>query len=284
MADQPGVEVEVLRTAEIPMPSGYAFRAPGHRLAQLRAGFSRRGTVLRAPCLAFVVRHPDAGVLLIDTGLHPDAASNLRRDFGLPMSILFRDIEPAETPFVEQLRALGVEPGDVERVIMTHLHVDHTGGMRLLPRARFICTRREWSAAHGRLAAANGYVGHHLPEDSRMDLVDLERDGTEWAPFARASDLLGDGSVRLISTPGHTPGHMSVLLRVTGGDPVLVVGDAAYTRRSIREQILPMLTADDRSSRASLRQLEDFTRASPEAIVVPTHDPDAWRELTRAPG
>lgn len=274
-----GVRVDVLKTAEIPTPYHYVFRARGNRLAQLRAGLSKHGELLRSPCLAYVVRHPDAGVLLIDTGLHTDAQSDLRSDFGLAMSLLFGGIEPAQTSYPRQLEAAGVEPTAVERVVMTHLHVDHTSGMRLLPRATFVCTRREWNAAHGRFAAAHGYVAHHLPPSTRMQLLDFERDGHGYAGFASTIDLLGDGSVRLISTPGHTHGHLSVLLRLAGGGEALIVGDAAYTVRSIDEQLLPMLTADDRASLRSLAQLKAFADTHPEAILVPTHDPEAWLAL-----
>src|SRR5205085_10790645 len=156
-----------------------------------------------APCLAYVVHHHDAGAVLIDTGLHPDVAASLRKDFGLTMSRLFSGLEAAEAPFDEQLRDLEVRPEDVERVVMTHLHVDHTSGMRLLPNATFLCTRREWAAAHGRFAAFNGYVGHHLPVSSRIQLVDFEREGEEYGAFPSTIDLFGDGTFRLISTPGH---------------------------------------------------------------------------------
>jgi glyoxylase-like metal-dependent hydrolase (beta-lactamase superfamily II) len=63
---------------------------------------------------------------------------------------------------------------------------------------------------------------------------------------------------------------------------VVLVGDAAYTRRNIDEGILPMLTADDEASRRSLQALRDFARSEPDAILVPTHDPDAWRALQKA--
>jgi N-acyl homoserine lactone hydrolase len=277
-----GVRLTVLCTAEIPTPYGYVFRAPGSRLAQLRAGLSKKGRTLRSPCLAFVVRHPELGAVLIDTGLHPDASTDLRRDFGVAMSFLFSEIEPAELPFADQLRSVGVEPEEVERVVMTHLHVDHTSGMRLLPNATFICTRQEWAAAHRRLAQANGYVGHHLPGPTRMQLLDFDTGGAPFSVFARSIDLAGDGTIRVIFTPGHTRGHQSVLLRLDDGRTVMLVGDAAYTRRSIREQLLPMVTADDQASRNSLRELQAFAEQHPEAILVPTHDPDAWRELVLA--
>ncbi len=276
-----GVGLEALRTAEIPTPYGYVFRSGGNRLARLRAGLYKKGAMLQSPCLAYVVRHPSAGVLLIDTGLHPDASTNLRTGVGLPMSLLFRDIKPAEMPFDDQLRAIGVEPNDVERVVMTHLHVDHTSGMRLLPKATFVWTRQEWAVAHGRFAAANGYDAHHLPPASLMQLLEFGEDAGGCGALGRAIDLLGDGSVRLIFTPGHTHGHQSILLNLDHGRTVLLVGDAAYTVRSISERLLPMLTANDTASGESLQELNEFAKRDPEAILVPSHDPDAWRQLER---
>jgi glyoxylase-like metal-dependent hydrolase (beta-lactamase superfamily II) len=115
-----------------------------------------------------------------------------------------------------------------------------------------------------------------------VELIDVARAGEPFGPFAHTIDLLGDGSVRLISTPGHTPGHQSLLVRLEDGRSVFVVGDAAYTLRSIREQILPMQTADDDAARRSLRELAAFMEQEPDTIAVPTHDPDAWRRVRTA--
>lgn len=118
-----------------------------------------------------------------------------------------------------------------------------------------------------------------MPTLSRMQLVEFDELGERDGPFARTIDLLGDGTVRLLFTPGHTRGHQSVLLRLADGRTVLLVGDAAYTVRSIREQLLPLLTSDDEASLESLRELDAFAREHPDALLVPTHDPDAWRAV-----
>jgi N-acyl homoserine lactone hydrolase len=114
-------------------------------------------------------------VVLIDTGMHPDASRDLRRDFGLPMSLLFRSLKPAPDTFAEQLRGVGVAAEEVKQVVMTHLHVDHTSGMRLLPEATFVCTRAEWAAAQSRFPAAHGYVSRHLPKLVRRGPLPHER-------------------------------------------------------------------------------------------------------------
>lgn len=274
------VELEVLRTAEIRMPHAYVYRPSGNPLSRVAGLVRPAGESLLAPCLAFVVRHPDAGAILVDTGFHPDAMGDRRKDFGLPMSVMFSGLRTPGGSFDQQLRASGVEPDAVERVVMTHLHVDHTSGMRLLPNARFTVSHAEWAAATGAGAVAKGFVGHHLPEQSRVDLVDFKGEGEQHGPFGRSVDLLGDGSIRLLSTPGHTPGHLSLLLRVAGGRTVLLVGDAAYTLRNVREEILPLLTASDRAYRDSLREIAAFAEQEPGATLVPSHDPDAWRTLS----
>ncbi len=211
--------------------------------------------------------------------MHRDARENPRRDFGLPLSLMFRGLRPAKEPFDEQLRALDIEPGSVEQVVMTHLHVDHTSGMRLLPNAKFTASGAEWAATRGRFPAGKGYVPHHLPAVSQMQLLDFDRDGEPYATFEQTIDLLGDGTIRLISTPGHSAGHLSVLLRLAGGGQALLVGDAAYTLRSIHEQILPMLTDDDATARRSIGEIKAFALANPQTIIVPSHDPNAWRAL-----
>lgn len=154
MAD---VELELMVTGRLRMPEAYAFRPSGNRLTGMASVLRPGGKTLASPCLAYVVRHPQTGAILIDTGFHPDATTNLREDFGVRMSIVFRGLRPAEQPYADWLRERAVEPGEVERVVMTHLHVDHTSGMRLLPRARFLCTQAEWRAATSRGAANNGY-------------------------------------------------------------------------------------------------------------------------------
>lgn len=273
------VQLDVVHYASLPTPHDYVFRPEGRSLSRWWTGRRAGDDALDGPCLAFILRHPERGVTLVDTGLHPDAHASVAKDFGWPMRLLFKGLRTVGPTFDQQLQDHKIEPDTVERVIMTHLHVDHTSGMRLLPNARFICTPEEWAATKRRGSALKGYVAQHLPDESRMDLVDLTTAGSPEGPLALTRDLFGDGSVRLVFTPGHTPGHMSVLVSTEDLGDVLLVGDAAYTLRSIQEERLPLLTDDDARSRTSLRQLRDYQSAHPAALVVPTHDPQAWRRL-----
>jgi N-acyl homoserine lactone hydrolase len=280
----PTVEVEVLHFGDITSPSAWIYR-PRIRsaLAAIRNLRSPVSASVQLPLLAFLIRHPSAGVIVIDTGLHPQAIQDLRGDYGLVSGLFFRTLRPVDGPFDEQLRSRGLDPEDITRVVMTHLHADHTSGMRLLRNARFICSGAEWTAATGPRPALAGYVASHLPAASRVELVDPERDGEPHDAFLKTIDLLGDGSVRLLWTPGHSAGHLSVLLQ-TAGRPVLLIGDAVYTMRSLREQLLPMRTVDDRLYLQSIQQIRRYAESHPDALLIPTHDQNAWRQLSGAAG
>ncbi len=274
------VTLEVLFHGELPSPYGYVYRPAGGRLTRLPRALTAKGDAVRMPCLSFVLRHPTAGVILVDTGFHPDLLTRGAADFGVPLRVMFRGVKPGSSAFDAQLRARGIDPDDVTQVVMTHLHGDHTSGMRLLPRAEFVVSAEELRTARSRGAATKGFVAAHLPGDARFRVVDVARAGEPFGPFARTVDLLGDGTVRLLSTPGHTPGHLSLLVETADRGPVMIVGDAAYTRRSIDERILPLLTADDDAARQTLDALHAYVQANPGTVVVPTHDPEAWRALT----
>jgi N-acyl homoserine lactone hydrolase len=151
--------------------------------------------------------------------------------------------------------------------------------MPLLPNAEFVCSSAEWGAATGRRAALNGYSPGHLPSAARMRFLDFDREGEGHGPFTSTVDLFGDGSIRLISTPGHTRGHTSVLVRLPHERQVLLVGDAAYTRRSIADELLPFFTFHDGLYGRSIREIKAWADSEAGASLVPSHDPTAWKDL-----
>jgi glyoxylase-like metal-dependent hydrolase (beta-lactamase superfamily II) len=277
MPDRPGVRVDLVRFARVPTPYTYVFRPPGRGLGRWWSTLRPGENVLDGPCLFYVLHHEDAGTILVDTGLSPADHENLA-DFGTFLRLaIFRGLEPVGPPFGDGLADHGVDLESVRQVVMTHLHVDHTSGMKMLPNARFTCSRREWKAAGARGSAGKGYSHAHLPDASKMDLIDIEAAGEPFGPFPHTHDLLGDGSIRLLSTPGHAPGHLSVLVHDSDHGDVLIVGDAAYTLRSIDEQILPLITDDDAAAQQTLRRLREFGLSNPDVPLIPSHDPEAWK-------
>ena len=208
---------------------------------------------IRVPVPAYLVE-TESERILIDTGLHPAAVADAEAHYG-PGPIAFFQLEQ------EQSIAEQVDLDTVTRVVLTHLHFDHAGGLALLPASVPVFVQRaEWEGAQDRTAIERNFF---LPRDyadapSNLTLLDGDH------------DLLGDGTVELLSTPGHTPGHQSVRV----GD--LVIGaDVAHYASVLDDHRFPSFGDDlDAQARSAerLRQLRDAG-----LTVQPGHDPDVLR-------
>jgi N-acyl homoserine lactone hydrolase len=274
------VRVHPLMTGRMIGPEAWFLRRDG-RLAWRRAlglGMTR-SEWLEFPVPAFLVEHPRAGPVLIDTGFHPSVAVEPRKNLGPVAHILFKDVRmEAEQAATAQLRAKGVEPSRVNVVVMNHLHVDHASAISEFPDATFVVSRAEWAAATSQ-GQLHGYVRRQFDHAFDYRLLDFEGPDVEsFASFGRSFDLFGDGSVRCVYTPGHTLGHQSVVLRLRRRE-ALVAADAVYLRRNLDEVRLSHRTADDHLSERSLREIRRYARDTPDALIIPGHDWDAWQEL-----
>jgi N-acyl homoserine lactone hydrolase len=228
---------------------------------------------------AFLLEHPGAGAVLIDTGFHPSVAVDPRKNLGRIQSTLFKDIEmdPGQAA-TAQLRRKGIEPAQVKSVVMTHLHPDHASAISEFPGATFVVSKAEWAAATSQ-GPLHGYVKRQFDHAFDYRLLDFEGPDVEsFATFGRSLDLFGDGSVRCVYTPGHTPGHLSVVLRLRRRE-ALVAADAVYLRRNLDEMRLSHRTADDHLSERSLREIRRYAQDTPDALIIPGHDWNAWEEL-----
>jgi N-acyl homoserine lactone hydrolase len=271
------VRVHPMRTGEVKAPPHFLQRPRGPlptvRGLGLLSGRSRWGSV---PVPAFAVEHPRVGLLLIDTGLHPAIPDDPAEGLGRVGACAFDVTMRPEWAVPAQLRGRGLEPGDVRLVVMTHLHYDHTGAASEFPQAPFVVDREEWASARSS-GLRKGYRRAHLDHARDWRLVDFGApDVGSHETFGRSLDLLGDGSIRLLSTPGHSRGHASVLLRLGAGRELLVTGDAAYARRSIDEDLLPVFCEDVHRYRRSLAEIRRYVERNPDVVVVCGHDAEGW--------
>jgi glyoxylase-like metal-dependent hydrolase (beta-lactamase superfamily II) len=264
-SDGAGVRVHPLRTANMLSPPALLQRpaGPAWLLRGLGLHIPRsRWLTLPIPC--FLVEHPEAGPFLVDTGLHASVAADPAENLGRASKLLYSiDMEPDDAA-PAQVRARGIDPDAIELVLMTHLHYDHASGATQFPRATFLVERREWEAASSG-GFLQGYHRPHLDPALRWRTIDVDSD----------ADLFGDGSVRLLHTPGHTPGHLSLLLRLESGERLLLTADAAYAQETLDERLLSLFVADDDAYLASLDRLIALSHDADH--VVCGHDPDGLR-------
>jgi N-acyl homoserine lactone hydrolase len=274
-----GVAVTPMRAGEMrAMP--HFFQRPSGPLATLRGlGLltpKSKWSWVPIPC--FLVEHPQ-GPILIDTGLPALARDDPATALGRRTTIAFDPRLEEGAAVTERLAALGIDPLSIGVVVMTHMHYDHTGSVEAFAGSTFVSDAREWDAAIGG-GPLQGYRRQLFDHGYDWRTIDFGSSQVDsFASFGRAVDLFGDGSIRLLSTPGHTKGHMSVLLRLRSGRELLLTADAAYSRRTIEEELVPVFCDDVHRYMRSLREIRRYLELTPSAQVVCGHDPEGWAEV-----
>jgi glyoxylase-like metal-dependent hydrolase (beta-lactamase superfamily II) len=237
-----------MEAARVTMLDGGAFTSPA---GMWRAGESMERPV-RFPVPVYLIEVGEERIL-VDTGLNPDAAADAASHYEGPESLGFFRLEQ-EVPLESQ-----VDLASLTKVVVTHLHFDHAGGLALIPDSLPIyMQRREWEAARNPEAIARNFF---LPHDyegvaDRVAVVDGDH------------DLLGDGSVELLFTPGHTPGHQSVRV----GEGLVIGGDVTHFAAGLDDHRLPIFGDDLEVQLASAERLRALRDGGAE--VRPGHDPD----------
>ncbi|HEX5713467.1 MAG TPA: N-acyl homoserine lactonase family protein [Solirubrobacterales bacterium] len=274
------VEPMVAGHCDFPVPM---MESPGGRFLTprlLRAMLSGK-PARTIPIPAFLIRHPSAGAILVDTGLHPSIATDGRENFGRLGERFGKPQLKAGEDVPSRLRKLNLDPGEIPVVVMTHLHSDHTSAISEFPNSTFVVSATEWKAgATGPQPTLNGYRRPHFDYAFDYRTVDFDHEEIgSYASFGRTFDLFGDGSVRLAFTPGHSAGHMSVVCRLAQRDFV-IGGDAMYVRAQLDgEAPLPPRPFDAHNFRRSLQELRLFNRQFPDVVITPGHDPEFYAQL-----
>jgi len=275
------VSVEPLDTGWFTVPPAFLERA-GNRTAQLRMlgiGTSRSNW-WTIPVPSFLVTHPSAGPFLVDTGLHPSVTAKPAANLGRVITSFSNPQLEAGKDVAAQLRSRGLDARDIGTVVMTHMHFDHTSAMAELGSSTFILSEPEWLAAtETPRPFMHGYAPAHF--DYAFDYRTVSFDGPaidSYSAFGRTFDLFGDGSVRLAFTPGHTLGHMSVICRLSERD-LVIAGDAVYTLGQLDDAAPPPKPEDPHTWRRSQSELKLFRSQYPQAVIIPSHDPDLWKTL-----
>jgi len=244
------ITVDALSDGEIGLPLENMFPGVDPELFRVHGGITDEGATL-APLTTFVVRAAGR-LILVDTGMGPDLGPLARFGFSGTVGLL-----PAA------LANAGIVSDAVDDVVFTHLHSDHTGWNTVLrdgstqpmfPKARYIVTRIEWEhrvRTAGRESAERSLDPIEL--SGQLTLVD---DGHEVAP-----------GVSLLATPGHTPGHTSVLIMGSSGEGGIITGDAAHHPAELENpELTPAFDYDPaQSARSRLALVE---RAEAQGLIV----------------
>ncbi len=276
------VVVEPLIAGHVEWPRTMMER-PGGRFETLKLlrALMTGNPAAKVPVPAFLIRHPSAGAVLIDTGLHPSVATDGTQNFGGTANRVGHPTLGAGEDVPAQLRKRGLDAGEIPVVVMTHLHIDHASAISEFPQSTFVVSETEWQAAAlGPRPILNGYRRQHFDYAFDYRTIDFDRAGIDsYASFGRTFDLFGDGSIHLAFTPGHSAGHMSVICRLKQDDFV-IGGDCTYMLAQLSgDAPLPPRPHDAHNYRRSLQELRLFRNQYPKATITPGHDPDFYSRI-----
>jgi N-acyl homoserine lactone hydrolase len=225
-----------------------------------------------SPVYAFAIEHPE-GVIVVDTGANAGLKSLPRWHPYFQLAVRF-DIAP-EQEIGPQLRRLGIGARDVKTVVLTHFHIDHDGGLAHFPHSRLLANGGEIARASGLRGALLGYLPNRWP--TWLDPDPLAFAPTPHSPFTRSARITAAGDVIAVPTPGHTPHHLSVIVR-DGEQDIMLAGDASYLEATMLSETIDGVSPDEASAKATLTDIRSFCAQRP-TIYLPAHDPQSAARL-----
>jgi N-acyl homoserine lactone hydrolase len=248
----------------------YAFRCGGERttMSLYDPMDPECGKTIRPPWFFYLINHPEGNVLF-DTGAHPSLITDPRSRLGDLADVFDLALSPGDD-VLSRLDMLGLSAADIPRTVVSHLHFDHAGGLEFLPESIVYVQRAELPFAHW------------PPVYQRGAFIRADFDCVKtWKTIDGEYDVFNDGTLLIFPTPGHTPGHQSLLVRLAGRS-VILVGDAAYDRAKMHDRCLPALLWNPDEVINSWERIEEYQRRY-DAELIFSHDLDFEKTVRVAP-
>jgi len=208
--------------------------------------------------------------VVFDTGMSDRARTDPEHYLGWVGAKLDLLDVPEGATLAVQMRAAGFDPGNVTRVVISHLHYDHTGGIADFPNATVVVSAAEKDWVTKGVSRSDFVDLDSLAGMARWQTVDFEAE-KPLATLLAAHDLLGDGSLLAVDLSGHTPGSTGLIVR-TAEAPVLLTGDAAWVEKSWRWPARPVWAHDMALWWEQAWRIKKFAMLEPRLVVVPGHD------------
>lgn len=231
------------------------------------------GSIIEPPYFFYMVQHPEQ-TLLFDTGAHVSFIDDPATRLGAGADLYDIVMEPGED-VVSRLDSAGVKPESVGHIVQSHLHYDHAGGLEFFPDADVYVQKAELPFAQNPPIYQRA---EYVPADFEHPI--------NWKHLDGEYDVFNDGRVIIFPTPGHTPGHQSLLVKLKEKNYILV-GDAAYDPTKMKERRLPGFLWNPDALISSWERIEELQREN-DAELIFTHDlhfhgktrlaPEEWYE------
>ncbi len=225
-------------------------RAPADVNLRFSDTLAHPNLVLQLVFSCYLIKHGD-DYMLWDTGFGPEAGATAPK-----------------VALAEQLAKVGVKPEQVKFIGISHYHPDHTGGAAAFPSATLIIGKADWELLQNPPKGVNtAPLKHWLSGGGKVE------------PIALDHDVFGNGAVMILSTPGHTAGHHSAMVKLAKTGPVILSGDAAHFRENYEVNGVPTFNVDRSQTLASLDRIKKLV-ANAKATFIIQHDP---RDVAKLP-
>jgi N-acyl homoserine lactone hydrolase len=215
----------------------------------------------------YLIKHAK-GWLLWDSG-NADRLAALPNGLTAPNGIITAYMRK---PLVESLRELGLAPKDIRYFAMSHSHGDHSGNANLFASSLLLMQASEYAAVFGPEPQKFNFVAANFENLRNTQVEKLNGDG----------DVFGDGSAVIKATPGHTPGHQSLFVRLPRSAPVLLTGDMVHLVYSWENRVVPGFNYDVAASGRSIDAMKAFVQQTGARVWV-THDREQHMLIPKAP-
>lgn len=265
------VKIHAVQTGSVAVKRSHLTNRTAHFLTPLKISLDKHFTEFM-PIWVWVIEHPE-GVIVIDTG---ENAQVMNPDYFKPVGKLVSKYSQRNLKFKVrkeneigfQLNQLGIKNEDIKNVVLTHLHLDHTDGIKDFSKVEIILNEDEFKKP-------SGHFPELLPSWFKPKTVQYKNNFMEIFqqayPITQAEDLL------LIPTNGHTKNHASVLFKTDDFD-ILFAGDVCYNQKQLLEKDLPGINVNYKQSRKTYENILNYAGQN-KLIFLPSHDMDAARRL-----
>lgn len=232
---------------------------------------------------ALLVEHPE-GRFLFDTGLGRTTPKAFAKNRWVHRKLFdYEQLNPA----IDQLTVAGYSADDIDFILPSHLHWDHTGGLPDFPDTPVWVPTEALSEA--RLGSRPSFLEGHL--DATAEWKELQLNDTPYQGFDRSLDLFGDGRLVLVDLSGHTHGQVGMFIHLDSGRTLFLIGDTSWTMRGVEQgkprpkivRWLAPVDADFDKNLQVLRRIEDLSRRHPDWSIIPAHDEVVANTIARFP-
>ena len=217
---------------------------------------------LKASC--YVIQHGDE-YMLWDAGFNPEAIKSVTEDDMFQPKI-------SET-IPESLERIGLNVSDISKIGISHYHFDHIGQANTFKDAELYIGAEDFDALFG---------SEEAPEGLTPQFIDEWKDGKNVFKVTEKTDVFGDGSVMIIPSHGHTPGHESLLVNLKNSGPHILVGDLWHFQDNFKHDRMPDFNTSLEDTKHSMEEIKALAEEHKVKLII-QHDPEHFRAMPALP-